>query len=76
MFKAMYMDMRNIEGDYLVGFFDSEESLIEKLKNSNNKDYYYAGTEQYAGKKCFVVMSKVSPDKIRYYLVKVENGWV
>lgn len=81
MFKAMHMDDRNFEGDELAGYFESEEALIESLKKftENNRNCIYAGTEMYGGKQCYVVASKESsrhPFKSRYYLVKIENGWI
>jgi hypothetical protein len=76
MYKAMLIDDKNFEGDQAVGFFESEELLIEHLKCMRNSAYCYSGVENYAGKRCFVITSKTSPIKYRYYLVKIENGWI
>lgn len=80
MYKVMYLDDLNRDGDELAGYFDSEESLIEALEKygDNNRNCEYCGTETYAGKKCYVVASKHSRKvyKSRYYLEKIQNGWV
>lgn len=76
MYKALLIDQSNREPDHLVGYFDSEGSLIEHLKGMRNSAYYYSGVENYAGKRCFVITSKTSPVKYRYYLIKLENGWI
>lgn len=81
MYQAMYVDDRNYEGDLPAGYFESEEMLIEELRKlaENNENCIYAGTEMYGGKKCYLITSKESskfPFKSRYYLVKIENGWI
>lgn len=80
MYKLMYLDDRNIEGDELVGYFESEEALINDLRarTQNNKNCRYDGIEMSAGKKCYIVSSVgfKNPTKSRYYLVKLENGWI
>lgn len=78
MFKAIYLDDRNYEGDQPVGYFDSEELLVEALKKYADR-CAYAGIEMYAGRKCYVVTNKPKSKVIfknRYYLVKLENGWI
>lgn len=80
MYKVMHIDDRNFEGDELTGYFDSEEALVESLRSLtlNNRNVAYAGIEQYAGLKCYVVTTNYSKGviKSRYYLVKIENGWI
>lgn len=76
MYKAMRIDDKNFEGDQIVGFFESEELLIEHLKDIRNSSYHYSGVENYAGKRCFVIAGGTPLIKYRYYLIKLENGWV
>lgn len=81
MYKAMYIDETNREPDELAGYFDSDWSLVEAFRTltDRNSNYSYVGMEQYGEKHCHILEYKNNIGRVtktRYYLVKIENGWV